>query len=149
MSNKAAKTLLKEYGYSEVEGVYFPARPSSEVWIEVEGGWECFQRETPSINPDGGLGAAWGRKAEDLPGYVQLPYTQTEDFKDVGGLHPANPAHAACFEWVWPEKRVQEIYDHSVAFTPEGQHWVKETDSEGNEILVLKGRARQDNEDNF
>lgn len=125
-----ARQLLLDYGYAEDKNtrLYTPARPSSEVWQHVEGGWLCFQRGSAS------QGVVWGREAADLPGYIQVPFTQLEAFKDVSGLNPGIPDHEAFFQWVWPEERLVEIYTYSAANTPEGKQWVK--NNEGGYKLV-------------
>lgn len=114
---KQASTLLKEYGYTEVQdGLFVPARPSSERWERVEGGWHCYAPVAASF----GGGEPWGRVL-DL-GLMQVPYCQSEAFASASGLSPSrNPA---AFEWVWPEERLVEIYEH-VATPGKGNEWVK------------------------
>lgn len=52
---------------------------------------------------------------------MQVPFSQTEAFALASGLHPARQPEA--FEWVWPEKRLIEIYAHTAG--PDGNEWVK------------------------
>jgi hypothetical protein len=128
----SAAQLLKKYGYIEgPPGAWTPARPSSEVWVQVpeEEGWFCFQRAS---GPLGGEGKPWGKEVPEMPGYVQIPFKQAEAFAQVSGLHPGEEAHQGFFEWVWPESRLVEIYEHSAAMAPEGQAYVKSSDEEGN-----------------
>lgn len=121
-----AKGLLKQYGYTNNDGAWTPARPSSEIWVETEGGWFCYQRATASIATDAsGAGLPWGKVVDGMPGYVQVPFTQKPNFAFISGVHPGLEDHEQFFEWVWPEERLVEIYAHSAALTPEGKTWVK------------------------
>ena len=114
-----AKELLLQYGYTEVSpGLFVPARPSSERWEKVEGGWHCYAPATAGF----GGGDPWGKVLDG--GLMQVPFTQTEAFKDASGLHPARNPEA--FQWVWPEERVEEIYAHVAG--PDGNEWVKTDD---------------------
>lgn len=103
---KDAAALLKDYGYAEVsDGLYVPGRPSSERWEKVKDGWHCYAVATPTI----GGGQPWGKPLDG--GLVQVPYTQSQTFENVSGLHPARNPEA--FKWVWPEERVAEIYTYA------------------------------------
>lgn len=113
-----AAALLKDYGYSEVsDGLFVPARPSSERWEKVKDGWYCYG---PAGATFGG-GPPWGKALDG--GLVQVPYTQTEQYANVGGLHPAIQPEA--FEWVWPDARLEEIYAHA---PKEGPNQYRKTD---------------------
>lgn len=116
MAEKTVEKLLTDYGYREVgNGLFEPARPSSERWRNVPGGWECF---SPPTIPFGG-GAPWGRPIDG--GWIQVPFSQKESFKNAGGLHPLENPEA--FEWIWPEERLREIYEHTSG--KDGNHWIK------------------------
>ena len=132
----AAEALLLAYGYTTAgDGFYEPARPSSERWRKVAGGWECYASAGASM----GGGAPWGRVlmletvAQDADGnplqvatgFMQVPFTQSENYKNVSGLHPA--ANPEAFEWVWPDARLVEIYSHLAE--PGGNKWVKVGDT--------------------
>ena len=93
-------------------GLYEPARPSSERWRRVAGGWECYALPTPAI----GGGAPWGAVVEGTP-FIRVPYRAL-----FGGAHPATDPQA--FEWIWPDSRLQEIYAH-VAERDIGNPWHK------------------------
>lgn len=119
------ETLLKEYGYTEVNpGIFMPARPSSEVWVKVEGGWNCYAVASSAV----GGGAPWGKRTDS--GRVQVPFTQKTEFADIGGLHPANPEHEAMFEWVWPDERLVEIYTYAPKHG-EGNQFTKVQNKDG------------------
>lgn len=119
---KTAAELLNDYGYTEVQaGLFVPARPSSERWEKVTGGWQCYAAPAPTI----GGGEPWGRPLAG--GLLQVPYTQSGTYAAVGGLHPAR--HPEAFEWVWPEERLVEIYAH-VAVPGKGNLWRKTDEGE-------------------
>lgn len=118
MAEQTTEDLLTAYGYSEISDGLFVRlnRPASERWISADGdGWYCYAPETPGIAG----GDPWG---DVIPGgLMRVPYRQTEAFKEASGLHPArNPE---CFEWIWPDERVHEIYAHAAA--AEGNEWRK------------------------
>lgn len=133
---KDAAALLKDYGYVELgdgllsvkgELLYIPARTSSERWEKTDGGWHCYGI---AARPFGG-GEPWGRPmGGDL---VQVPYTQTEAFANVSGLHPARNPEA--FEWVWPEERLVEIYEHATPLGADSQAWRKEETEDGHKYV--------------
>lgn len=116
-----AETLLLDYGYTKVGDDLIPARPSSERWHKVDGGYECYALPTLTF----GGGPPWGQLQEG--GLVKVPYSQLPNFKQVSGLHPSvNPE---CFEWVWPEERLVEIYEHAPKSGP--NPYVKVQDPDG------------------
>lgn len=116
---KSASDLLIDYGYTEVsDGLFVPGRPSSERWEKVDGGFNCYVPAAAGING----GDPWGKVLEG--GLMQVPFTQTEAYKDASGLHPARQPEA--FEWVWPEERVVEIYAHTAGAN--GNEWVRNED---------------------
>jgi hypothetical protein len=95
-----ASEALREYGYTEDDqGVFSPARPSSEYWVKAVGGWRCFTKQPPSHD--------WGRRDEDADAW-EIPYRQEEP---TSGLHPMTTPDA--FEWIWPEERLLEIYTYT------------------------------------
>lgn len=110
-----AKEALEKYGFEEnEEGVYVRVLGdkidlSTERWVEVQGGWRCYK-----------VGSDWG-KLDPKTGLHSVPFGQNEAFADVGGLHPET--HPQCFEFVWPDERIVEIYEHA---GEEG--WTKVTD---------------------
>ena len=102
-----AAELLVKYGYTEVaSNLFVPARSSSERWEKVQDGWNCYALPTPSL----GGGEPWG---QDMgTGFVRVPFCQSVAYVGVSGLNPArNPE---CFNWLWPEERLVEIYEHAV-----------------------------------
>jgi len=100
-----AKEQLLEYGYQQAGDDFVPARASSERWRSVPGGFECYAMPTLTF----GGGKPWGLPQDG--GFVKVPYRQSERFANASGLHPAT--HPECFEWVWPEERLVEIYAHA------------------------------------
>ncbi len=123
--------LLKDYGFSASgpdNKVFRRAnKPNSDIWVRHEEGWLLYQQAT---SPFGG-GTPWGIPDESFPGFMLVPYTQKPEFKDVSGVHPSNPDHAMFFQWIWPDEKVLDIYQHSIATAPEGKQWAAETDENG------------------
>ena len=104
-----AKEALEKYGYRLVDGVYvrfLGEAPdlTTERWKPVEGGFECYKTATPGFG-----GVVWGRDVGG--GLAQVPWTPTEHYAGVGGLHPA--VQLECFEWVWPEEVVAFQYQYA------------------------------------
>lgn len=123
----SAAELLIEYGYIEVApGMFQPARPSSERWEATTGGWYCYTAISGGVMG----GAPWGQKVSDA--LMKVPYKQSEVFANASGLHPAT--HPECFDWVWPEARIVEIYAHAPK-NNEGNKYHKSEDG----TLVLDG----------
>lgn len=113
---KTAEDALHEYGFErggDGNNIFFKPTSNTESWIKVEGGYHCL---APVGTTSPVIGAEpWGRPYGDS-GRLQVPYTQTDKYAGVSGLHPAT--HPEAFEWVWPEERVREI--HAYAYTAEG-----------------------------
>jgi hypothetical protein len=120
------ETLLHQYGYVEATPGTFtsPRRPSNEHWQRVDGGWLCYGVAAPI-----GQGKPWGvavcatcgARIDEHPAdqsahfftpaeRLLVPYTVAPKFQGVSGLHPAT--HPECFDFVWPDARVHEIYAH-------------------------------------
>lgn len=114
-ATKTAEQAMRDYGYTEVNGMF--VRGSTQAWQRAEeGGWHRFDPPTTLVSaPFSAEGAAdpsggqpWGVIVPEV-GWLQVPYRLTERFRNVGGLHPAT--HPECFEWVWPEEQVAEMYE--------------------------------------
>ena len=125
-----AREALTSYGYTLDDASGFYYRGDTEAWKPEGDGWICVRPAGgrsyagPGIE-DPAQGAPWGRAIDGVPGWVQVPFGLTERFQNVGGLHPAT--HPECFEWVWPEARVLEIYQY--AHAGEGDNpWVRQED---------------------
>lgn len=114
-----AAEALEAYGYCLVGGVYIRHLGETpdlrtEQWTPVAGGFECYKVAAPGFG-----GRVWGRYVGD--GLVQVPWTQSEHFAEVGGLHPSVQPEA--FEWVWPEAVIAFQYQYA------GQEgWQKQDD---------------------
>lgn len=124
-----AKEALEGYGYilDEASGFYF--RGDTEAWKPVDGGWLCVRPvrgsqkfSAPGV-ADPSNGQPWGREIAEVPGWLQVPDGLADRWREVGGLHPAT--HPECFEWIWPDERVAEIYEF--ASTDENR-WVRQED---------------------
>lgn len=118
VSDYTAREALVAYGYvrDDETGVYMHRSPvPTNAWRFVENrGWERYDfaaQALPIQAFDGEEILPYGTPAEDLPGWVKVPYQQNEQFRHVGGLHPAT--HPECYEWIWPEQVVKEIYAYA------------------------------------
>lgn len=109
-----ATEALVAYGFVEKDEVFVPASGRlSQCWKRTEGGWIRLDPPTPAMGPiegsaDPANGAPWGRP---VPGtvWMQVPWKQKGGVWDgVSGLHPLT--HQECFEWIWPEEVVAEMY---------------------------------------
>lgn len=134
----SAAELLVDYGYTEMEvdgrKVYTPARPSSERWEAVDGGFHCYGLPAAGF----GGGKPWGRVLS--PVLMQIPFKQSELFANASGLHPAD--HPDAFEWVWPSERVEQIYRYAPREGANSPQYVKVTDEKtGEERIVVAEKA--------
>lgn len=117
-SDYTAREALIAYGYARDDstGFYVKNSPApTQIWRYAENrGWERFDPLTsamPIVVPDDLKEDIYpyGIADDEAPeGYVKVPYGQLPRFADVGGLNPTK--HADCFEWIWPETAVKEIY---------------------------------------
>lgn len=123
-----AREALTSYGYTLDEASGFYYRGGTDAWKPEGDGWICV-RPAPArsyaapgvADPSGGK--PWGQAIDGVPGWVQVPYRLADRWRDVGGLHPET--HPECFEWVWPEVRVAEIYEYASA---DENRWVRQED---------------------
>jgi len=140
-----ARAELLAYGFTEQEGSGLFVKITSgrliptQAWQPYEDGWICLQLPTaPSGTPEGGAdpsgGMAWGRPIVGSP-YIQVPFGQTEPFKEIGGLHPA--IHPECFVWVWPDADVEFMYKYAPK-DGEGNPWRKVVHEDGTREMVLE-----------
>jgi len=121
---------LGKYGHTQArDGLWTKAR--SQAWLAVDGG---FNRFDPPSAPMGGFGddpsggAPWGVLADGRSGWVMVPYRQKAgEWANVSGLHPAT--HPACFEWVWPDEVVAEMYQFASKAGGENQYTRQEDGS--------------------
>lgn len=112
-----AEAALEAYGYTEEGDIFSKPNQDTQIWQRVERGFIRHERPAAGLV----IGApSWGRPSRLSPDLIEVPYTQTDKFRDVGGLHPA--AQPEAFEWTWPAHVVAEIYAHG--HTSEfGQAW--------------------------
>lgn len=124
--------LILNSGYTDKEsnGIFYPARRSSEIWERVEGGFICYmpQPATFGQTEDGSPVRAWGVMTDKG---VKTPYTLKQEYKHlaIAGLHPIDQPEM--FEWVWPDSRIIEIYEHATPLGADSPSWIKTTDELG------------------
>lgn len=127
-SPSSAEAALVAYGYAKDEASGMFTRGDTQAWRKTDEGWERF--DPPSLKKpiraegvdDPADGASWGLPTE--VGWVRVPYKLGERWRNISGAHPAT--HPECFEWLWPEEEVAELYLLAkAANTPEGNPFVR------------------------
>lgn len=119
-ATKSAVQALIDYGYTETDGLF--QRGLTDAWRREGDGFLMLRPAAPTVGSAEGVanpaaGAAWGMPVEGVPGWVQVPYRQSDRFATASGLHPLT--HPECFEWVWPGDVVAERYEFA---SPQGDN---------------------------
>jgi len=121
----SAEAALVAYGHREENGMFI--RGQKEAWQRNPNGagWLRFDPPTvatPFTGPgiaDPAPGQPWGVVIPEL-GWAQVPYKPAEKWSAVSGLHPA--VHPECFDFVWPEEIVAEMYALAQAAAVDGEN---------------------------
>jgi hypothetical protein len=126
---KTTGELLEDYGYIAEGNVYTrPGRTSSDFYVKVAGAVDFPAAGAAAF----GTGQPWGKETP-IAGRVQVPFAQLEQYKEVSNLHPAQQPEM--FEWIWPDERVREIFEHVAGVDKDGQMldnpWVKTIGEDG------------------
>lgn len=128
MPNKAPDKMTGEeallaYGFQAQgdRGLYaHPTAPTDQMWVKADGGWIRLDKAA-GVQPRGqaegmadpAAGAPWGRPWQLAPesGLIEVPHRVSDRWQNVSGLHPLT--HGECFDWVWPDSVVAELYAYA------------------------------------
>lgn len=115
---------LRDYGYAESDGMFIRKGTNpTQAWSRDPDSDGWFRYDPPALagtafsgdsiaDPSGG--AQWGIPV-DGTFWVRAPYRQSARFATASGLHPLT--HPECFDWVWPDYVVAELYQHAARLT--------------------------------